>query len=227
MKNKTAILIFTNSPEKDAQRKFGIPSKVFGELTQQTLQTVEKIGVPFFQITDKEQVGITFGERFTNAIQSVFEKGFENIIAIGNDTPHLSTKHLATALKRIENNELVLGPSKDGGFYLLGICKKDFNAPNFLKLPWNTHQLLREITQLAKSIHPKIHFLEFFQDLDSKNDILKILQYFSKFSKKVLTILFTLISVLKNINFAIFQTYQNIFLTFNFNKGSPVFLVAI
>ncbi|CAN0575163.1 unnamed protein product, partial [Ectocarpus sp. 12 AP-2014] len=65
--------------------------RVFETLTKETLRKVKRTKQPYFHISEKEQTGNSFGERFTNAIQTVFDKGYEHIITVGNDTPQLKT----------------------------------------------------------------------------------------------------------------------------------------
>ena len=136
--DKTAILIFANSAQKEAVLKpFKSSKALYHLLNTKTIATAKKTGLPFFHYSESEQVGYSFGERFTNAITSVFNKGFENIIVIGNDTPHLTKKHLLKAEENLKQQHCVLGPSKDGGFYSMGLRKSHFNIGSFLKLPWS------------------------------------------------------------------------------------------
>ena len=81
----------------------------------------------------------------------MFNKGFQNIITIGNDTPHLKTKHLLETANQFKEKDLILGPSKDGGFYLMGIKKAHFNKNTFLKLPWQTNRLNSYISKISSA----------------------------------------------------------------------------
>jgi len=74
--NNTAILVFANSAKAEMQIKpIRKGAVLFDKLTQETLQKVKKTGLPYFHISEQEQKGKTFGERFTKAIQTVFENG--------------------------------------------------------------------------------------------------------------------------------------------------------
>ena len=64
------------------------------DLNRHTIRQIEHSGLDYFHFTEKEQEGGDFGERFIHAIQSVFNKGYEYIITLGNDTPQLRTKHI-------------------------------------------------------------------------------------------------------------------------------------
>ena len=103
--NQTAILIFANSAEFEAiQKPFQSSQLLFDALNLQTLKVVKKTGIPYFLSSEKNQTGNSFGERFTNAIQSVYDKGFENVITIGNDTPHLQSQHILKAVENTQTN---------------------------------------------------------------------------------------------------------------------------
>lgn len=221
MKKNTAILIFANSAEKEAERKSFLSSDVFSALNNQTLKTVEKSGIQYFHFSENEQIGTTFGERFSNAIETIFNKGFQNVITIGNDTPHLKTKHLIDTAHQLEKNDLVLGPSKDGGFYLMGIKKEHFNKETFLKLPWQTSKLQNCITSIITSKKLNIKFLEILNDLDVLEDIKKILHSFKAIPKSVLKILIVFIFTQKKFLIDFIINIKKTFSTPNSNKGSP------
>jgi uncharacterized protein len=120
MKTKTAILIFANSAEKELTSKSISSSDFFNLLDSDTVKTVKKTNLPYFHFSEKEQIGSSFGERFTNAIEAVFNKGFEHVISLGNDIPHLRANHILKATQNLATSDYVLGPSTDGGFYLMG-----------------------------------------------------------------------------------------------------------
>ncbi|WP_298766287.1 DUF2064 domain-containing protein [uncultured Polaribacter sp.] len=222
MRNNTAILIFANSAEKEAEKKSFLSKEVFSKLNAHTLKTAKKSGLPYFLFTEKNQVGGTFAERFSNAIETLFTKGFSNIIAIGNDTPHLKTHHLINTLQQLEKNQLVLGPSKDGGFYLMGIQKESFNKKTFLNLPWQTRFLNSCIAKISSSKNLKIKFLEILNDLDSEEDIKKIIYSFKTLSASILKLLKALFFIDKKTNVYQKNSFNNTFTSLYFNKGSPL-----
>ncbi|MGY8911131.1 MAG: TIGR04282 family arsenosugar biosynthesis glycosyltransferase, partial [Flavobacteriales bacterium] len=188
----------------------------------QILKTVEKSGIQYFHFSEKNQIGSSFGERFSNAIETIFNKGFKNVITIGNDTPHLKTHHLVDTLHQLEKSELVLGPSKDGGFYLMGIKKEHFNKETFLKLPWQTSRLQNCITSTITSKKLNIKFLETLNDLDVLEDIKKILHSFKAIPKSVLKFLILFITTKKEFFVDITINFKKTFSTPNSNKGSPL-----
>ncbi|OUS03546.1 hypothetical protein A9Q86_01140 [Flavobacteriales bacterium 33_180_T64] len=225
MNNKTAILIFANSAQLEAvQKPFHSSEVLFDALNDQTLKIAKRSGLPYFLSSEKNQKGASFGERFTNAIQSVYEKGFHNVIAIGNDTPHLQTQHILKAANRLLQNDIVLGPSKDGGFYLIGIKHTHFNIENFLKLPWQTSRLNQSISKLVTSKKSSITYLEGLNDINSVSDAKAIINSFRNVSKQIKQLLQLYISVEQKTDY----NPNHLIPIFNrdtyFNKGSP-FLV--
>ena len=110
----TAILVFARSSNEELRYKpFAIKTTLFDALTERTLQTVKKSRIPFYHLTENQQIGNSFGERFTNAVEAIFAKGYDKIITVGNDSPNLSKVHLEKALLKLERNESVIGPSVD------------------------------------------------------------------------------------------------------------------
>lgn len=221
--NKTAILIFANSAEKEATSKpFRLSQDVFKAFNAQTLHIVKKTGLPYFVFSEKQQMGHSFGERFTNAIQSVYNQGFNAVITIGNDTPHLSLKHLKKTIYKLQKHNIVLGPSKDGGFYLMGLKKSQFNAQAFLKLPWQTSTLNRSISKLSASKKVNICYLEVLTDVDSYSDIKTIINSFKSLSNIVKQLLLQCLSLNKKtiLNVAFF--IENRLFKQKLNKGSPI-----
>ncbi|WP_047550770.1 DUF2064 domain-containing protein [Psychroserpens sp. Hel_I_66] len=223
--NQTAILIFANSAEFEAiQKPFQSSQLLFDALNLQTLKVVKKTGIPYFLSSEKNQTGNSFGERFTNAIQSVYDKGFENVITIGNDTPHLQSQHILKAVENLKQNDIVLGPSKDGGFYLMGLKKSHFNVETFLKLPWQTSALSRSISKAVQSQRIKLSYLEFLSDIDTLLDAKHNIDSFKKLSRAIKDNLISYISVEKEIISSYFISIENFSQTLLFNKGSPVLL---
>ncbi len=224
MIQQTAILIFANSAQKEAERKSFLSKEAFSKLNAQTLKIVRKSGISYFHFSENQQVGDSFGERFTNAIESILNKGFQNIITIGNDTPHLKTKHLLETQKQLEQKDLILGPSKDGGFYLMGIKKEHFNKEVFLKLPWNKSNLRKAVAKVSRVKKLKIDFLELLNDIDKKQDIKYIINSFKTIANWLLKLLLYLVFDVKQIAHQSKIIVLEILFSKPFNKGSPQIL---
>ena len=223
MTNKTAILIFANSAKAEGLNKpFKKSTVLFEALNTEIEAKVKQTQLPYFIVSESQQVGYSFGERFTNAIQSIFNKGFDNIITIGNDTPHLTAGHINIAHQKLKSNALVLGPSQDGGFYLMGISKKLFNAKNFINLPWQTSQLRERIIKLLSFNKIDVLLLETLTDIDCILDAKKIKDSFRSISTLIKNILLKIITSAKAKKKYLFQILKLNLISSNYNKGPPI-----
>jgi len=70
------------------------------------------------------QVGGDLGERMRNAFVAHSESGMEKVVLIGTDCPSLEGTHLVQAFEALEHSDLVLGPARDGGYYLIGMKRR-------------------------------------------------------------------------------------------------------
>lgn len=223
MNQKTAILIFANSAQQEGVSKsFYKSTELFNELNIQAVETVKKTKLPFFIVDENQQIGNTFAERFKNALQNTFDKGYENIIAIGNDTPELNTKHLLEASQSLQENKTVIGPSTDGGFYLLGIQKSAFEKISFLELPWKTSKLYKSITELFSNLTIETHVLNVLRDIDSIADAKTIYNQFKKVKSSIQIILKKYFEYSRKILKTPLVLQKSTILQNYFNKGSPL-----
>ena len=222
MKTKTAILIFANSAPLDAKRKCIKNGKEFFNFQHRNLlELVKESEIPYFWIDENRQVGEDFENRYLNAIQHIFDQGYQQVISIGNDTPGLKLNHILKASELLENNSMCFGPSKDGGFYLWGLRKEAFEKKTFLNFKWNTKDLLPEI--LSELIYNTIQFacIETLIDLDCNEDAFFLLQNKSiDFQLK-----YILLKIVRKSNnpSGLFQFIIETQLTsLYYNKGSPL-----
>jgi hypothetical protein len=225
MNRQTAVLIFANSSKGEGKFKsFTKGNRFVDELNENILQTVKKSKLPYYFFTEKDQIGNSFGERFSNAIQEVFEKGFESVITVGNDTPQLRKHHILQAAKELNKKKCVFGPSIDGGFYLMGLSRKQFNEVLFLELPWQKKSLEKTISFQIAATQTEVVKLDTLLDVDSESDLKALVKLSQHISGKLLSIL----SCLLNINVSNFLATKLLIdrreKTTYFNKGSPEFL---
>ncbi|MGC4018083.1 MAG: TIGR04283 family arsenosugar biosynthesis glycosyltransferase [Muricomes sp.] len=69
----------------------------------------------------RNQKGASLGERMKNAFEEVFQQGYESGVLIGTDIPELKSSYLEQAFHRLRTKDVVLGPTPDGGYYLIGM----------------------------------------------------------------------------------------------------------
>lgn len=118
----------------------------------------------------KLQQGKNLGIRMANAFQDGFVSGFERIIIIGSDMYDLSEKNLQDAFSALMEKDFVIGPAKDGGYYLLGM--KTFKSELFQHKDWGNVTVLKDTLKDLKS--EKYHLLDERNDVDIYDDIAAI-----------------------------------------------------
>ena len=157
MPTDTAILLFTRTPEEEARHKQFVPHggrrgnrRVASQLIAHAKRTAFLSELPVFVVDSQRQVGASFGERLTHAFQDVFDKGFVHVIAIGNDTPTLSAEALQEAARQVQHYGAALGPTHNGGAYVIALHRDAFKAESFATLPWETASLFDALSVYAE-----------------------------------------------------------------------------
>ncbi len=184
---RRALILFTHRPEVEAARKrlgrcglhtqsilrqfIEYVSRVVGEARQQA-------DFEFFLATDAGfelsgqgpdhlliQQGYTFEDRLTYTLQAVASRGFQQIVVVGNDCLDLTPGLIEQAFRQLGTRDVVVGASRDGGFYLLGV---KLYRPALLKgLPWRTDRLYRQLLVRLKQFQLSWVALPALEDIDS------------------------------------------------------------
>ncbi|MCR9181340.1 MAG: TIGR04282 family arsenosugar biosynthesis glycosyltransferase [Flavobacteriaceae bacterium] len=115
----------------------------------------------------KQQIEGDLGEKMQHAFLSAFKNGYRNVIIIGSDLYDITQEDLEEAFKALERFEYVLGPSEDGGYYLLGMNL--FKPELFKNKAWGTDTVLRDTLIDLKDEH--LELLEERNDIDVYDDI--------------------------------------------------------
>jgi rSAM/selenodomain-associated transferase 1 len=110
------------------------------------------------------QFGKDLGERMLSAFQFSLNS-HEKVVLIGSDCPLIKKVHLKLAYEALNKHEVVIGPAKDGGYYLIGMSK--MHASLFEDIDWSTDNVLPQtIAKLEKS-EVKYKLLEELEDVDT------------------------------------------------------------
>ncbi len=113
-----------------------------------------------------EQGGGDLGRRMARALHRALDQGAPRAVLVGSDLPGLSGAQVATALDRLRRSPLVLGPSLDGGYYLVGLSRP---APGLLEPPhW---QDLAGVRARAAELGLEPSFVTALRDLDTPADL--------------------------------------------------------
>jgi uncharacterized protein len=112
------------------------------------------------------QRGDKFGERLCFAVEDLFKCGFDSVCLIDSDSPTVPAENFAEAVKLLSTSEdrVVLGPSDDGGYYLIGV--KKLHRRLFDQIDWSTERVLNQTIQRATEIGLEVKLLPSGYDVD-------------------------------------------------------------
>ncbi len=124
-----------------------------------------------------QQVGEDLGIRMLNAFKNGFKAGYEKVMIIGSDLYDLTSENIENAFDQLNNNDLVIGPAEDGGYYLLGM--NSLHSTIFKNKNWGTETVRKDTLSDLKD--KKVKLLAFKNDIDVYEDILNIPEIMSTF----------------------------------------------
>ena len=109
------------------------------------------------------------GERMERAFREAFRAGYGRVVIVGSDLPGLSAGLLRRALEGLEAREAVLGPARDGGYYLLGLRRV---VPGlFTGVPWSTGEVFARTLERLREAGIEPALLEELADVDEADDL--------------------------------------------------------
>lgn len=109
------------------------------------------------------------GARMARAIEAAFAAGASRVVLIGTDCPGLASEHLILAFAALESADVVLGPAKDGGYWLIGTRVR---APTlFADMPWSTPDVLALTRRRAREAGWSLTHLDTLADVDTPADL--------------------------------------------------------
>ncbi len=117
------------------------------------------------------QIGENLGERMKNAFIEAFAMKFKRVLLIGSDIPDLPLEFIDTAFEYLNHGEVVIGPSVDGGYYLIGFRNDMFLPRTFEKIPWSTDKVFNETMKILENEKLTVYALEPLRDIDTVEDL--------------------------------------------------------
>lgn len=115
------------------------------------------------------QVPGHLGRRLHAVTAGALERNAGPVAAIGSDCPDLHVDHLVQAFEMLRSHDVVLGPARDGGYYLVGLRRP--TPQIFEGIPWSTDQVLRITLDIARGASLGVHLLEELADVDRPEDL--------------------------------------------------------
>lgn len=124
------------------------------------------------------QQGSGLGERMEAAFATAFAQGASKVLIMGSDCPGLSGDLLHRAYRLLDRHDFVLGPTEDGGYYLLGMKQP---APAlFRNMEWSTETVLKVTQERIAAIDGSCALLPVLLDIDTEEDWKKWNENFKK-----------------------------------------------
>lgn len=117
------------------------------------------------------QEGADLGERMKHAFEKVLGLGCKKVCIIGSDCYELQTEILDEAFEKLDSNEVVIGPAKDGGYYLLGM-RQVYNEL-FIQKDWGTSSVFDDTIQSITTLELTYAELPLLNDIDTIEDLLE------------------------------------------------------
>ena len=147
---------------------------------------------PFFQTLAArhrlrlcDQAGEDLGQRMDHALTAAFTHGYAYALLVGTDVPNLAARHYQRAKALLQTADVVLGPTTDGGYYLVG-AKHPVPAL-FADIPWSTGRVLAQSRARAERAGLVVGLLDTERDLDTFDDLRALLREETGSGKKTLS----------------------------------------
>ena len=117
------------------------------------------------------QNGDHLGQRMRNALTEAFADGLGKVVIMGSDAPDLPGDFIRQAFSSLDNCDVTIGPSSDGGYYLIGFSKDSFLPEVFDNIDWGSSEVLEQTTGTLKRHGRKVHLLDQWYDVDTLSDL--------------------------------------------------------
>ncbi|WP_107037560.1 TIGR04282 family arsenosugar biosynthesis glycosyltransferase [Brumimicrobium mesophilum] len=121
----------------------------------------------FFSIQSQGDLG----DRMNNAIQNVLGLGYEKVIVLGSDCAEINADDISNAFEQLSNEDFILGPALDGGYYLIGM--KKVSPTLFKEMNWSTETVLEDTITRINDKNSSYSLLESKSDIDFEEDLMR------------------------------------------------------
>jgi len=199
-KEKNLIIIFTRNPEL-GKVKTRLAKTIGGESalniykfllnhTEQIIKNIPSDKAVYYSEKIKEhdiwdnsiyqkylQKGDDLGLRMLNAFENTFKKKYKKVIIVGSDLFDLQTKHIEKAITKLDTNDVVIGPAKDGGYYLLGM--KKLHSQVFKNKKWGTstvfNQTINDLQNESLFLLDELNDIDIYDDMKDNSTLKKLI----------------------------------------------------
>ena len=134
----------------------------------------KQLGIKRFNLQGKGCLGEKMKKQIIINKKFCTQNKIKNIIFIGTDLPDLCHQDLLNTQRKLQHNDLILGPSNDGGYWLIGLSEEIMSSHlylPFINIKWGTENVLQKTIDNFASIKLKYEFLDKKIDIDTIFDI--------------------------------------------------------
>jgi rSAM/selenodomain-associated transferase 1 len=200
MNDNRCVLLFVKLPEKGKVKtrlardvEWDLVLHLYESMVLDTVGMLKQTTVPFLICFDPPdaldrmkrwlgpdctyipQTGTDLGERMERAFVRIFREGADKALLIGSDIPGLSSAVILEAFDSLTSHDAVIGPARDGGYYLIGFQKNGFDAAVFHDMIWSTKAVFGETIMRLRENARNVHVLPQCTDVDTKEDLKTLL----------------------------------------------------
>lgn len=118
----------------------------------------------------KRQLNSDLGERMYQACKNEIDEGASKVVLIGTDIYSLTTEIIIKAFDQLDEHDIVLGPAKDGGYYLIGM--RESNSKVFELSEWSHAQVFQQTKEIIESLQLKFSTVDLLNDIDEPEDLI-------------------------------------------------------
>ena len=117
---------------------------------------------------------IDIGDCLKQVFEELFSRGYPKVIAFNSDGPSLPKAYIRKAIQLLDENDVVFGPSDDGGYYLVGL--NEIQAELFNDIQWSTAQVMEQSLARAEIANLRVALLPEWYDVDTAGDLRRLLE---------------------------------------------------
>jgi rSAM/selenodomain-associated transferase 1 len=117
------------------------------------------------------QKGDNLGTKMMNAIAELLEKKYDKVVLMGSDVPDIQPEDIKNAFELLDENDIVLGPTFDGGYYLVGMKRmhREIFDDNF---KWGNKSVFQGTVDIANKCGLKVGLVAKYRDIDTAEDLI-------------------------------------------------------
>jgi rSAM/selenodomain-associated transferase 1 len=117
--------------------------------------------------------GANIGVCLEQSFVALLQRGYQKVLALNTDGPSLPREYLLQAIQMLDTHDLVLGPSDDGGYYVVGL--KERLPAIFENITWSTGTVLSRTLEQAQKLRLRVALTPPWYDVDSPADVRRLL----------------------------------------------------